>query len=835
MFVQPLSCFHCGLPVPEAARFSFRYRGLERSLCCAGCEAAAVEIVRLGLERYYEEREPASGARAALPPELVDRLADWDRPTLLNRVATDDTANGASLRRATLLLENLRCAACVWLAERTLTSVDGLHEASINFATRRAEVRWDPGRTTFSALLRSLARIGLVAHPFEPSLARSLAERERRDRLLRFLVAGAFGMQVMTLAVALYTGSSSGMEPEIRQFFRWMSLLLTAPVLFYSGMPFLQGMFEDLRHGRVGMDVPVATGLLLGYLGSFRATLVGDGEIYFDSVCMFVFLLHGARLLESGARRRATSELDLLVRPSPATAWRLTDDGSEERVASTELVAGDRIRVRPGEMLPADGRILDREALLDESLLNGESLPVRRGVGETAIGGSTNAGSSCEIEVTAVGDSTVLASIERLVERARADKPSLARLADRIASRFSLAVLIFAAAAALYWWRHDPVRTLPILISLLVASCPCALALATPLAFAATNGALARRGFLVVRESAIEALASTRAVVFDKTGTLTAGRPRLVEVRPAPGQDAHTVLGVAAALEQGSEHPLARSIRAEVPQPTLSASGIVNLPGRGVRGTVDGEEAAAGSPEFVEALLGDRAAPVDPDRRTIVAVARRGTLLGTLHFQDALRPGAAELIGHLERAGVRSELLSGDQATAVNAVARELGIASAEGGAAPERKVARIRQLTADGEVVAMVGDGVNDAAGLAAASVSVAIGEGAFLAAQSADAVLASGSLESLTFAFTRTRRTMRVVRGNFARALFYNALVLPAAAAGLVPPWAAALGMTGSSLLVTYRALRLGRPPGPMETAPTRIGARDQPVATSALPGTA
>jgi Cu2+-exporting ATPase len=805
------TCFHCGLAVPGSAAAEWRitFDGRDRPLCCAGCHAVAVEIVEAGLGEYYRRRsDPEPGRPAPLPPPL-ESLRAWDHPA----AQRDLVRGGEGAQEISLLLENLRCAACVWLVERTLARTPGVLAASVDFAARRAEVRWRPAETSLSVLLAALARIGLLGHPFDPERARDLQDRERRDRLLRFLVAGALGMQVMTLAVALYAGAATGMELEYRDFFRWTSLVLTVPVLLYSGGTFLAGALDDLRHRRIGMDVPVALGLLIAFGGSAWATVAGRGEVYFDSVVMFVFLLHGARLLEAGARRRATAELELLERPVPALARRVAADGVELEVATAVLVPGDRIRVRPGEPFPADGVVRSGASVADEALLTGESFPVAKGPGDRVVGGSVNLDSPVEVEVSAVGAGSVLASLERLVERARGAKPAVARLADRVASVFSLAVLLFAGAVAVVWWRLDPQRLLPTVVAVLVVACPCALSLATPLALAASSGALARRGLLVTREAALETLARADTVIFDKTGTLTEGNPRLCAARPVAAATRDELLRVAAALERDSEHPIARAVRAESNGPAAVAEEVRSHPGLGVTGKVDGAPSAVGAPGFLAATAG---VPPPPELeaaiaggRTPVAVARGGELLGWLLFEDPLRPGAREMVAELAQLGIAVEILSGDHPAAVARVAAELGVASARGGATPERKVERIRERVAEGRVVAMVGDGVNDAPALTAATVSIAVGSGAFLAARSADAVLASSRPADLVAAFAQARRTLRTIRGNFRRALVYNALILPLAAAGLVPPWAAALGMTGSSALVLFHATRLGRRP--------------------------
>jgi len=829
--IDPPSCFHCGLPVPAGTSWSVVFDGAPRALCCAGCEAVARTIVEAGLAGYYRFRTaPAPTGREVVPAVLAE-LSVWDHPAVAQTLVR--SADG--LRETSLLLEDLSCAACVWLTEQRLRRLEGVRAVSVNFATRRATVRWDPGRQDLSGILGAVAAIGYRAHPYDPRRAQELVERERRDRLLRFLVAGALGMQVMTLAEALYAGDWFGIEPEFESFFRWTSLVLTTPVLLFSARPFFAGAWRDLRARRVGMDVPVALGLLLAFLGSIPATLGGGGEVYYDSVVMFVFLLLGARLLEASARVRAAREQEGLARAVPALARRLGGDGEEEQVAAAGLVAGDLVLVLPGEAVPADGVVTAGVSSLDEALLTGESRPVPKRAGERVVGGAVNVESPLEVQVTAVGGETVLAGLLRLIESARGAKPALARAADRAARWFVAAVLAVAAGVAFAWWQVDPSRVLPVVVSVLVVTCPCALSLATPVAFAVAGGALARRGLLVTRGEAMEGLARADVVVFDKTGTLTEGRLRVERVVTFGGASREEVLAAAAALEAGSEHPIARAVAAACGSAArVRAEEVRNSPGRGITGSVAGERLVLGSPAFV---AGELATPVPAEierlareGHTLVALAGGSGWRGALLLDDAPREGARELVAELRRDGRRVVLLTGDLPEVAARLAAAVGIDEVEAAATPERKLARIAELGSGGLTVAMVGDGVNDAAALGAAPVAVAMGDGAYLAASVADAVLTSGRLADLSFAFRHAARTLRVVRQNLALALLYNLAAIPLAAAGQVPPWLAAVGMSASSALVVLNAVRLrARGDGGRPVAAPVPGAASLPAAAA------
>lgn len=814
------TCFHCGLPVPDSAgagSWSVELDGALRPLCCAGCEAVARAIVAAGAADYYRLRTEMPPQGRELVPAFLDELAVYDHPAVQRTMVRD----AGELKEAALLLEDLSCAACVWLAEKSVGSLAGVREFSINYATRRARVRWDPAVATLSQVLGAVAAIGFTAHPYDRERAQEVLARERRDRLLRFLVAGALGMQVMTLAVALYAGAFSGMEEPFRKFFRWTSLLLTAPVLLYSARPFFAGAWRDLAHRRVGMDVPVALGLTLAYFGSVWATIADRGEVYFDSVVMFVFLLLGARVLELVARERAVREQESVVRSAPATARRLAEDGTETVVATVELAVGDRVRILPGESVPADGTIEEGQSSLDEALLTGESVPVPRAAGERVIGGAVNVESPLVVRITAVGEGTVLSALLGLVEQALAAKPEISRVADRTAQWFVRRILVLAAGVGLYWAWADPERVLPTVIAVLVVSCPCALSLATPVALAAASGALARRGLLATRGHAIETLGRADLFVFDKTGTLTTGRLRVDAVEAHGRWSRGEILATAAALERGSEHPIAGAIAAaharaaaEVVPPAASdrwvgLADLRNVPGRGLTATLDGERLALGSAGFVSEQLGLALPAVMTDlaarERTLVVLAGESGARGAILLDDSLRPTSPALVAGLRGAGKRVLLLSGDEPGAVRRIAAAAGIDEWEGGASPERKVARVRELGGEGHVVAMIGDGINDAAALAAAPVSVAMGSGAYLAARAADAVLLSNRPEDLGFAVRHAARAIARVKQNFALAFGYNLIVIPLAAMGRIPPWAAAIGMSASSAMVVLNALRL------------------------------
>jgi Cu2+-exporting ATPase len=800
-------CFHCGLPLPQDDLYHARILGQERVMCCAGCQAVARAIVAAGHESFYNLRDRPAANTQALVPAFLREAQVYDDPRVQRRFVRELDAHE---REAELLLEGIRCAACVWLNERHLHAQPGVLEAEINYATQRARVRWDSRITQLSSLLKAVAAIGYLAHPYDALQAQALLERERKALLKRFLVAGLLSMQVMMSAFALYTGDWYGIAPDLRLLIEWFCAVLTVPVLFYSAAPFFAGALRDLRLQRVGMDVPVAAALLIAYLGSLWHTISGAGAVYYESVGMFVFLLLGARYLELMARRRALQESERRARLAPAQATRVVG-ANEETLPVADLGVGDVVRVRPGETIPADGVIIAGSSSVNEALITGESLPQLRTVGAQVIGGSVNVESPLEIRVERVGDDTLLAAVLRLVARAQGDKPAIAQLADRLAGYFVVVVLLLAVGTVFYWLNAAPQQALASVIAVLVVSCPCALSLATPAATVAAATRLMALGLLPTRARALETLAQVTQVVFDKTGTLTEGCFTLSRVVVFSGAEADW-RQLAASIEAHSGHPLAQAIRAGWNGAPLAASDVHAQAGAGLSALIEGHRVVIGTAGYLVTQTG--CAPtaaqtemLDGAGCSVAWLAVDGVIVCAFLCMDRLRKDAAATVCALAEQGVRVSLLSGDRPEEVARVAAVLGIADHQGGLAPADKLARLRALQQPGAVVAMVGDGVNDAPVLAQAQVSIAIGAGAPLAAQSADAVLLGEHLTPLSEALKLARRMRGVIRQNLVWALLYNAVALPLAAVGLVPPWLAALGMSASSVLVVANAGRLAR----------------------------
>jgi len=556
------------------------------------------------------------------------------------------------------------------------------------------------------------------------------------------------------------------------------------------------------------MDVTVALGIGTAFVASLPATAWG-GPVYYEAVTMFVFFLSAGRWFEAKALAATLDAGEALEQMLPRHAVRIAADGRHEKVLPAALQPGERVWIAAGDAVPADCVLESGASDFNEALLTGESAPAARRVGDALLAGSVNLSTPVEARVERVGEQQTLAQARRLVERAAGEKPRWAQLADRVAARFVVVVLLLAAGAGAAWLAFDPPRALPVVIAVLVVSCPCALALAAPVARAACAGALARDGVLVTSGRAIEALASVTRVVFDKTGTLTTGRMRIASLETLGDLDANACLGIAAALEQAMPHPVAHAVSAAWSGLYPQAIGLRPVAGAGVEGRVAGQLHRVGSPGFCAELAGSPPPFTTSDDAPLVALAAEGRWLAILRLDDTLRPEAAEAVRRLRDLGVAASLVSGDRESVVANVANATGISNPVSGATPEAKLRIVKDFVAAGDTVAMVGDGVNDAPSLAAAHVGIAVGGAAAAARSQADLVLVNPSLLAIAGAIETARRARRIVAQNLAWAAAYNALSLPLALFGVLTPWMASLGMSLSSLLVVMNALRLARKP--------------------------
>lgn len=807
-----IHCFHCGQPTQSGTSFVAEIDGRAQRFCCGGCQTLALTLHAAGFGHLY-----GSAARFAAPIDADDRRkaepiwAAYDTPELRAQF-TRPLGDGRA--EITLAPENIRCAACAWLIEQHLSQLDGVESVIANVATRRVVVKWRDTSHGVAGLLSALADIGYVAWPFEASRSDQQDRRERRSLLMRMAVAMLGMMQVMMYAWPIYTHEST-IDPDQLQLMRWASFVLTLPVVLYSAWPIFTGALRSLRRAHMGMDVPVAIGIAAGFIVSMVATLRGVGEVYFDSVTMFVAFLLLARYLELRVRQASRSGAEMLARQLPATCERLAESGGiGERIPVARLKIGDRIRIKAGEIIPADGKVVAGASEIDESMLTGEARPLKRAVGDKVLAGCFNAVSPLEVSVDRIGAQTRLAEIVSVLDRALAEKPRLAQLADRVAGWFVGTLLVTAALTGLIWslWI-DPSRALMVTVAVLVVSCPCALSLATPAALAAAGASLSRRGVLLTRAHALEALSRVTDVVLDKTGTLTEGRFALVSTETFGMLDASHCVRIAAAMERGGEHPIAQAFAGAIEGSDFDELSIKNLrnhPGQGLEAELEGRCVRLGRREFVAGLMAAQDTPVATDSRpgaTEVWLADVDGCLACFHLADVERPHTRALLRALASLSVRCHLVSGDAPATVRWWAGQLGMETAVGAVTPEGKRDYVAALQKRGAIVLAAGDGINDAPLLAQAQVSIAIGSGAPLAQAGADAVLIHGGVSEIAASIDLARRTRSVMRQNLGWAFAYNVIAIPLAATGHVTAWMAGIGMSVSSLLVVGNAWRLLR----------------------------
>jgi len=795
----PLLCEHCALPIPPNDLVVETISGTEKYFCCQGCRGAWLIITGAGLGRFYRQRnwhEPGLPDGAYANP--------YDDAYLARFVEQNGTADELSF-----VLEGLRCASCVWLNEKYLSTLDGVESARVNYATHRARVRFDPTRITPSQLFAAVSRLGYLPRPFTHDNAHQARERERRALLMRLGAALFLSMQLMGYSLALYAGYFQGMDASAKHLLQLFAAVAATPVVFYSGWPFLAGAWRSLKYRSAGMDLLVAMGILAAWGSSMHALMFG-GEVYFDTAAMIVTLLLTGRLFENGARRRAASGVDRLLQLAPDTAQRLDAAGAVETVESAALRPGERILVRPGERFPTDGRIFHGDTEVDCAAATGEPLPLPKGPGDQVLAGTMNLVSAVTVDVERPAVESFVARVARLVEEAQARRAPIQQLADRAAAWFVPLVALLATATWLFWTVNPHPVPSPLLaaVAVLVIACPCALGLATPTAILVASGAAAGRGILFRGGDILEHAARLDWAGLDKTGTLTEGRPCLSAIEPT-GVSADELLQRVAAAEWGSSHPLAAGVHAELRRRQLSAAPLTSvrtIAGRGLVAELDGVPLLVGNRRLLQEQ-GMQLPPLPETPATEVHVAQGGRYLGRLLFTDPLRPGARALVEELRAHGIRTVLLTGDSQAAAARLAGELGLDEIHAELTPEGKCARLREARAGGHRLLMVGDGINDAPALALADVGCAMAGGTDIALATSDLVLTRPELSRLTEALAHSRRTLRIIRQNLFWAFVYNLCALPLAAMGKLAPIHAAAAMALSSVCVVGNSLRLGK----------------------------
>ncbi len=796
------TCDHCLLTFPEREGVRDDIDGQQKIFCCSGCRGIYRLIHDEGLIEFYKKRV---GWKPG-PPED----AGIETEAFLDSVRAVEGG-----KELDISLSGIRCASCIWLIEHAVRKLPGILDITVNYATHGARIRWRESRVDIGRILARIKSIGYLPRPYTVSAAEEDLQREKKDLLIRFGTASFFSMQLMLYTTALYAGYFQGIEPLYRKVFEIIAWALATPVMFYCGFPFLRNTLRGMTKRTFTMDTLIFMGSFSAYAYSAAAIFTG-GEVYFDTSSMIITLILLGRFMESGAKVRATGAICSLLNLRPKEA-RVLRAGEEERsVPVSALKTGDRIRVLPGEKVPADCVVIHGASEVDESMLTGESMPVGKSKGSEVFAGTINLGGSLVLEVTGTGNDTLISRIIRAVEDAQARKAPIQKVADRVVGWFVPFIIVIAGATFLFWFARGTgtASSLMSAISVLVIACPCALGLATPLAVLVGSTVLSSKGILLKGGDVIETIARSDSVCFDKTGTLTTGLPSLVGM-VSYGMEEEYLHRLAASLEKDSEHSIAKALRSGIPAgELLPVERFKAHPGRGVEGLLGGKQIAAGNIAFLKSLHVE----ITEDQRrdflsgsakgwTVSGLAVGSQLKGWFMIADDPRPGAAEVVKELKRQGCRVSLITGDHRAVAEEIGRRAGITEISAEILPVRKGEKIREARTSGHRVIMIGDGINDAPALTEADAGIAMGGATDIAMESADAVLMRNDLMLVPRLIALSRTTLSVIRQNLFWAFSYNLVAIPLAVTGKIHPVISAALMALSSLMVVGNSLRLYR----------------------------
>ncbi|KZN56584.1 heavy metal translocating P-type ATPase [Pseudoalteromonas luteoviolacea] len=784
------SCFHCLEAVPSGFQGEVVFEGIANPVCCTGCQAVAETILAQGMSDYYKFRTESSGKVEELVPEQLKELLSYDNKD----IQKDFVAEQGNLKEVLLSVEGISCAACAWLIEKQLLAIPGIKRVDVNTSTHRAMILWQDETTKLSEIIAALMQIGYKAYPFQADEEAAQKQAAAKAYMRRLGVAGLMTMQVMMFAFAMYFGMFSGMEEGFEQYFRWISLILASPVILYSALPFLTNAVKGLKSRQLNMDLPVSLAIFGAYGASCYATVMSVGEVYFESICMFTFLLLLGKYLEFRARMKASEFTANLQKLLPLTARRLSGT-TEEVIAAKSLTLNDLILVKPGETIPADGIVVDGTSTVDESMMTGEHLPIKKFTNHQVYAGTLNHDGVITLKINKVGQNTLLNQIIKLQHNALMKRPKIVEVTDKVAQWFVACLLIFASITAIGWYHVEPEHAFWITIAVLVATCPCALSLAIPTALTCAVATLTRKGILIKEAHVLETAPKVSRYAFDKTGTLTEGRFTISNVTVLDEQYAESmILALASALERYSEHPIAKAF-ADEKVSFLEINKAKVSTGLGVSGQFEGKHIAIGKPSWFGSHASFAQATLFVDKRPIA----------DFYLQDKVRTSAPEVVEYLQSHQLTCHMLTGDSSKAASDLSNELGLDSYKQACAPKDKQNEVEHWSDKGHIVAMVGDGVNDSPVFNSAHLSIAMETGADISKNTADVVLLNSDLNSLKTLQSVAIKTKQIIKQNLTISLLYNGSILPLAALGLVPPWLAVIGMSASSIVVITNSLRL------------------------------
>ena len=796
-------CYHCGLSVPAGFNEQLEILGQPRRLCCLGCYSVAETIINNGLSDYYKFRtEDAITPDQTLPEELsIYDEADIQEDYLLEQ--------NSSTNSILLLCDAIRCSACAWLLEKKMGQLQGVKSVTVNVSSQTLCLSWQPEVIRLSDLLAILHKLGYAALPFKAEAVIKQQEKIQKSWLRRLGLAGLGMMQVMMYAVALYIGVLDDMSDQHRNFLRWVSFIVATPILFYAGKPFYISAYRSLKQWQLNMDVPISIALFLAYCASIWATLEQSGEVYFDSVTMFVFFLLIGRYLEFRARQQVSNKLYQGHTQLPSFVQKEVSNNQYQAVPSKKIVVGDKVLVKAGETFALDGVVVEGDSQVNEAMLNGEFMPIHKKSGDHLLAASVNITGPLVMEVTAKPENSYWSTLLLLQEQALLDKPLIGLLADKVARYFVAFILLLTIIVAWYWNSRDPDNALWICLSVLVVSCPCALSLATPIAMTCGALSLNQKNILIKGQHFLTNANAISDVIFDKTGTLTKGALVIDNLEVTAQMKASEIVSIIAQLESQSEHPIAKAFEQYKPV-KIEATHLTQHPFSGVSGSIANDDYYFGNYQFIESLRKTESAIINEhtrDNDNFLYLAKNRTIIAKVLLKDELREHARKLAQTLKNKGIKLHLLSGDPSSQVEAIAKELKIGQWHNDMKPEQKLDYLKQLQSEGRRVLVVGDGINDAPVMAAANASVAMANAADITRVTADAYLMSAHLMDIDTIITKSKQTQAVIQQNLFWALFYNALMIPFAASGFIAPYVAAIGMSLSSIVVVVNSLKLKR----------------------------
>ena len=806
-------CYHCNETVPRGINLSVEINQLQQPMCCIGCQAVAQTIVDNGLTQYYDVRtEPAQKGQSLVPEQLQkNKLLDED--VLQSEFIYQDN----DCKEAILTIDGISCAACAWLIEMQLDKLEGLVKINVNATSQRATVKWQDSALKLSDILHAIEHIGYQALPFKANEAELRNKQQSKAFIKRLGISGILMMQIMMIAFGLYFGAFSEMAEHNKVYLRWVSFVLAIPIILYGAFPFYTGALKAIKAKRLSMDVPVSIAIILAFSASAWATITQQGEVYFESVSMFTFLLLIGKFLEFRARSHASQVSANLLKLMPMTATKviISEDGiskesqsKEVLIAAKQLIQGDLVIIKPGEIVPADGFITSGNSQLNEAMLSGEQLPINKTINDNVFAGTINGDGNITVQVKQATNQSFLSQLIRLSEQAQAHKPKIAKLSDKIAQYFVALILLTSIATAIYWQQHLPEEAFWITLSVLVATCPCALSLATPTALTCATTHLNRAGIMIKSGHVMETMPKINCFAFDKTGTLTTGEFTINKVELINSESSYSkeqILAIAAALEAYSEHPIAKPF-GEYRDYNLKAEEVTVHSGQGVTGVLNNTNYAIGKYTWLAKSADFEQNQAQSFSRASCILTANNRVIAAFYLIDNIRDDAVDTLTTLNKNN-KTLLLSGDSQSACDTISQTLPINSVLGGLTAQDKMEQIKQAQKQGFKVAMTGDGVNDSPVFGAAHISIAMGCGADITKSGADVILLNNKMSSIETLIKIADKTRRIILQNYFWAFGYNAIVLPLAVAGFITPYMAVIGMSASSILVITNSLRLLR----------------------------